>query len=61
MSLLLCRAAVRKSSQSVLLIEEVLPGVLVFTLQRRNHDFLLVGESEQLMAEAIKNDTTERS
>ena len=56
---MLAVAAVVKCGLYVSLLQEVLPGVLIFAFERRNHDFLLVREGEQLMLVSVEQDSSE--
>ena len=56
---LLAVAAVVKCGLYVSLLQEVLPGVLIFAFERCNHDLLLVREGEQLMLVSVEQDSSE--
>lgn len=61
MGSLLRRAAVFKRRFDVVLPEEVLPGVLVFTLQRGEHDSFFVREGKQLVLHRVEKHSLKRS
>jgi len=61
LGLLFGSAAVFESVIDVAVFKEIFPGVLVLSLQRGDHNLLLVGEAEKLVLACVEEDATQRS